>query len=195
MRIKTAVTLLALSVFASALMGCGNNVADASGVTAESYSEFNTADSDYYRYLGNIDYSTDAAALVWEQVEGEDPGIYGIQYREILDFNGITSQHEIPVVLFFYSSSARGSQNLAAGVEDLAQTLAGRVLFIAVDGVEADAISTAYEVGAYPEFILINEGARISTFSGIEYEEWDIDDVSAWMTENGYEPDLSMLMR
>ena len=194
MRIKTAATLLAISVFATAFMGCSNDAPEASGA-AEQTAVYDTASSDYYQYLGNIDYSNDAAALVWEQVDGEDSGVYGIQYREILDFNGITSQHEIPVCLFFYSSSARGSQNLAAGVEDLAQTLAGRVLFIAIDGVEADAISTAYEVGAYPEFILINEGARISTFSGFDLEEWSIDDVSSWMTDNGYEPDLSMLMR
>ena len=194
MRIKTAATLLAISVFATVFMGCSNDAPEASGA-AEQTAGYDTASSDYYQYLGNIDYSTDAAALVWEQVDGEDSGVYGIQYREILDFNGITSQHEIPVCLFFYSSSARGSQNLAAGVEDLAQTLAGRVLFIAIDGVEADAISTAYEVGAYPEFILINEGARISTFSGFDLEEWSIDDVSSWMTDNGYEPDLSMLMR
>jgi hypothetical protein len=35
----------------------------------------------------------------------------------------------------------------------------------------------------------------VSTFSGFEMDEWSIDDVSAWLTENGYEPDLSMLTR
>ena len=146
-----------------------------------------------YDCLGKIDYSTPAAALVYEQVEGEDSGVYGIQYRDITDFNGLTSQHEIPVCLYFYSSAARGSESLTAGVEDLAQTLQGRVLFAAVDGVEADAISTAYEVGGYPEFILIVNNARISTFSGYDYDEWSIEDVANWLEGYGYEPDLSML--
>ena len=69
------------------------------------------------------------------------------------------------------------------------------MLFIAVDGVEADAISTAYEVGGYPEFILLADNARISTFSGFDYEQWSIDDVTAWIEDNGYEPDMSMLLR
>jgi len=147
----------------------------------------------YYQYLGNIDYSASSAALVWEHVEGEDPGIYGIQYRSITDFNGLTSQTDIPVCIYFYSSAAAGSQSLTAGVEDLAQTLVGKVLFIAVDGVEADGISTAYHVSGYPEFILIKDDVRVSTFSGFDYESWSIDDVSIWMTENGFTPDLTML--
>lgn len=194
MRKKTAVKLISMALAVAALTGCsGGQAPEQTDATPQT--SFDQSYADYYRYLGNIDYSTDAAALVWEQVEGEDPGVFGIQYRYINDFNGLTSQEEIPVCLYFYSSSARGSQSLTAGVEDLAQTLVGRVLFVAVDGVEADAISTAYQVGGYPEFILINDNARISTFSGFDQEEWSIDDVSAWLTDNGYEPDTSMLLR
>ena len=190
---RAAVRLISLGLVLTALTGCAGGQAAATAAPSGTTSD--SAYPDYYQYLGNIDYSTDAAALVWEQVEGEDPGVYGIQYRYINDFNGITRQEDIAVCLYFYSSAARGSQSLTAGVEDLAQTLVGRVLFIAVDGVEADAISTAYEIGGYPEFVLIDHNARISTFSGFDYEEWDIDDVSAWMTDNGFEPDTSMLLR
>lgn len=149
----------------------------------------------YYQYLGNIDYTSSVSAYVWEQVDGEDEGVFGIQYRAVEDFNGLTSQSDIPVCLYFYSSSAQGSQSLTAGVEDLAQTLAERVLFIGVDGVYADDISTAYHVGGYPEFVLIVNDVRVSTFSGYDYDYWSIEDVSAWMSDNGYEPDLSMLER
>ena len=192
---KVSEGMIALALCASLLTGCSGSTAESSGSALAAEANVDLTSSGYYQYLGNIDYSTDAAALVWEQVEGEDPGFYGIQYRAITDFNGLTSQEEIPVVLYFYSDAARGSQSLTAGVEDLAQTLVGQALFIAVDGVEADAISTAYEVGGYPEFILINDNARISTFSGFDLEEWSIDDVSAWLVDNGFEPDLSMLMR
>ena len=149
--------------------------------------------SSYYDYLGGIDYSSPVAALVWEQVDGEDEGVYGIQYRDVTDINGICSQKETAVCLYFYSSSARGSQSLTAGVEDLAQTLAGQVLFIAVDGVEADSVSTAYQVGSYPEFVLIDDGARISTFTGDDLEYWSIEDVAGWIEAGGFKPDLEML--
>ena len=194
MRFKSCSAVLIAGLLAITLAGCGKTT-ESRGTEVPGASFDEQTSADYYRYLGSIDYSTDAAALVWEQVEGEDPGMYGIQYRYINDFNGLTTQEEIPVCLYFYSSSARGSQSLTAGVEDLAQTLVGRVLFVAVDGVEADAISTAYQVGGYPEFILLNDNVRVSTFSGFEMDEWSIDDVSAWLTENGYEPDLSMLTR
>lgn len=190
--LKSIAAVIGLCMLVLPCVGCGRKVTEASSLASVIMPDGAPA---YYEYLGSIDYSTPVAALVWEQVDGEDEGVYGIQYREVTDFNSITSQTDIPVCLYFYSSSARGSQNLSAGVEDLAQTLAGKVLFIAVDGVEADAVSTAYQVGGYPEFILLNDNARISTFSGIEYEEWNIDDVTQWITDNGYEPDLTMLMR
>ena len=197
MRMKRTVSFVCSLGLLLTMAGCSD--APEASATVDPYAaptfEYSGEIPDYYQYLGNIDYSSDAAALVWEQVDGEDEGIFGIQYRDVIDFNGITSQTEIPVVLFFYSSYADGSQNLMAGVEDLAQTLVGQVLFIAVDGVEADAISTAYEVGGYPEFILLADNARISTFSGFDYEQWSIDDVTAWIEDNGYEPDMSMLLR
>lgn len=194
MTMKRAVSVLCSAALLFTMAGCSNDP-EASGAVPSTSVSVPEGTSDYYEYLGNIDYSSDAAALVWEQVDGEDEGIFGIQYRDVIDFNGITSQSEIPVVLFFYSSYADGSQNLMAGVEDLAQTLVGQVLFIAVDGVEADAISTAYEVGGYPEFILLADNVRISTFSGFDYEQWSIDDVTSWIEDNGYEPDMSRLLR
>jgi len=194
MTMKRAVSVLCSAALLFTMAGCSNDP-EASGSVPSTSVSVPEGTSDYYEYLGNIDYSSDAAALVWEQVDGEDEGVFGIQYRDVIDFNGITSQSEIPVVLFFYSSYADGSQNLMAGVEDLAQTLVGQVLFIAVDGVEADAISTAYEVGGYPEFILLADNARISTFSGFDYEQWSIDDVTSWIEDNGYEPDMSRLLR
>lgn len=143
--------------------------------------------------IGDIDYSSPMAALIYEQIEGEEEGFYGIQYHEVTDISGIGTQTSIPVVLYFYSSSATGSLSLTAGVEDLAQTLSGQVLFISIDGVEADSVSTAYQVAGYPEFILIRDGARIATFEGYNYEYWDIDDITWWLEDYGFTPDMSLL--
>jgi len=147
----------------------------------------------YYEYLGQIDYSSSVSAFVWEQVEGEDDGFYGIQYRAVTDFNGITSQDEIAVCLYFYTTVVSGTESLTAGVEDLAQTLAGRVMFIAIDAMSESSICSAYSVEGYPAFILIDKGARVSTFNGYEYESWTVKDVADWLTDNGFEPDLTML--
>ncbi|MCQ2515404.1 MAG: thioredoxin [Saccharofermentans sp.] len=143
--------------------------------------------------IGGIDYSSSMSALMYEQIAGEEEGFYGIQYHEVIDINGITAQTDIPVVLYFYSSSATGSQSLTAGVEDLAQTLSGQVLFVSIDGVEADEVSTAYQLAGYPEFILIRDGARVATFEGYNYEYWDINDVTWWLEDYGFTPDMSLL--
>lgn len=144
-------------------------------------------------FIGEIDYSSSMSALKYEQIEGEEQGFYGIQYHEVLDINGIASQTEMPVVLYFYSSSAPSSLSLIAGVEDLAQSLSSQILFILIDGVEADMVSTAYQVGGYPEFILISNGARISTFDGFSYDYWDISSVVSWLQDYGFTPDVSAL--
>lgn len=143
--------------------------------------------------IGGIDYSTSMAALMYEQIAGEEEGFYGIQYHKVTDINGIAAQNEIPVVLYFYSSSAAGSQSLTAGVEDLAQALSNQVLFVSIDGVEADEVSTAYQLAGYPEFILIEGGQRIATFEGYNYEYWDINDVTWWLEDYGFTPDMSLL--
>jgi BASS family bile acid:Na+ symporter len=115
---KTVTTVLALIFCFTFFAGCEQ--------------ETEPTQTGYEQYLGNIDYTAPVSAYVWEQVEGEDEGVCGIQYRTVTDFNGLTSQSEIPVCLYFYSSSAHGSQSLTAGVEDLAQTLVGQVLFIGI---------------------------------------------------------------
>lgn len=143
--------------------------------------------------LGDYDYDASIAALVYEQVPGEEEGFKGILYRKVLDVNGLTLQNEQAVCFYFYSSVNTGTLGITAGVEDLAQTLNGRVLFVAIDAFEEADLSSAYEVEAYPEFILIKDGVRVSTFNGMYYDMWDMNDVANWMSANGYSPDYSLL--
>lgn len=143
--------------------------------------------------LGDYDYDASIVALVYEQVPGEEEGFKGILYRDVLDLNGLTLQTEQAVCFYFYSSGNTGTLGVTAGVEDLAQTLSGRVVFVAIDAFEEADLSSAYEVEAYPEFILIKDGARVSTFNGMNYDSWDMNDVANWMSANGYSPDYSLL--
>ncbi len=150
-------------------------------------------DSRIRKYLGQYSYDASISALVFEQVEGEEEGFYGIQYRDVTDLDGLLKQDDVAVCLFFYSSTVTSTSGITPGVEDLAQTLTGRVIFVAIDAFQEAGLSTGYEVEAYPEFILIKGGTRISTFGSSMYDYWDIDDVAAWMNRNGYAPDYSML--
>ena len=147
----------------------------------------------YTQYLGDYDYQATPAALVYEQIDGEEDGVFGIQYRLVEDLGGLSTQSDIAICLFFYSSLSSQTANIQAGVEDLAQTLVGQVLFVAIDIDSHSDISDAYGVYATPEFILLNDAARISTFDSTSREYWTIDDVVEWFGSNGYTPDYSML--
>lgn len=149
------------------------------------------ADTSWMQYLGDYSYDAPITAMVYEPVEGEDD--YGIQYREVKDLGGLVGQSEIAVCLYFYSSLDSDVYAVTAGVEDMAQGLTDRVLFISIDAVEMRDISSAYQIEAIPEFVLINNGARISTFEGMNYDYWTIDDVVFWLDNNGYEIDYSRL--
>ncbi len=143
--------------------------------------------------VGAYNYDASVVAFVYEQIEGEEEGFYGIQYREVLDLDSILRQDDIAVCVYFYNSANTSTLGITAGVEDLAQTLVGRVVVIGIDAFREADLSSAFEVEAYPEFILIKGNVRIATFNGLNYESWDMNDVVSWMSANGYTPDYSML--
>lgn len=146
------------------------------------------------RYLGDVDYSSTVSALVLEQIPGEEDGSSGIVYRVVSDVYGLTHQTDIAVCLYFYDYMAAGEVvGITAGVEDLAQALSDRVLFVAVDGIAESDLGSRYGVEAYPEFVLLAPGQPDAKFEGINYETWSIEDVAAWLSQNGYAPDYSKL--
>ena len=122
-------------------------------------------------------------AMVIEQMEGE--AFYGVQYREVLDLNGIVTQNDIPVCLYFYTTLSNDCSSVTAWVEDMAQAYDGKVLFVSVNAMECQDIVSAYQIEYLPEFVLISNGARISTFEGYNYEAWTASDVMYWLSENG----------
>ena len=77
MTMKRAVSVLCSAALLFTMAGCSNDP-EASGAVPSASVSVPEGTSDYYEYLGNIDYSSDAAALVWEQVDGEDEGVFGI---------------------------------------------------------------------------------------------------------------------
>lgn len=147
----------------------------------------------YYDFIGEIDYMASPAAFVYEQIDGEEDGFKGIQYHEVTDLGGITSQKEIAVCFYFYTSISTDAGFVTAGVEDLAQTLDGQVLVIAIDAAKQPDVSQAYEITAYPDFVLVDQGARISTFGSQDRGIWTMDNVVDWLVENGFTPNYALL--
>ena len=133
--------------------------------------------------LGGYSYDSPIIAMVYEQVEGEEEGMYGIQYREVTDLAHLTSQQEIPVCLYFYSSLRSDLSGMTAGMEDLAQELNGRVVIVAVDEAVATDIADAYRVEDVPYCILLDKAARISSLEAKDPngEYIDAADVASWL--------------
>ena len=175
-RLATLITCLAIL-----LVSCASG-SDAKGISGRISS-----------YVGDADYASSVSALVYEQIPEED-GRYGIVYRVVTDREGLLTQDEVPICLYFYSSMASGeTTGITAGVEDLAQMMSDKVLFVAVDGVTEKELSAGYGVEAYPEFVLLTPGQPPVMFEGMNYDMWTVDDVAVWMEQNGYAPDRSRL--
>ena len=146
----------------------------------------------YRECLGKYSYDSPVSAMVYEPVAGED-GAYGIQYREVTDFEALRSQQEMPLLLYFYSSTATDHSGITAGVEDLAQTLDGQILVVAVDSMQQRDIVSYYAVEAIPEFVISSGGNKVAAFEGQNRGTWSINDVVSWISENGYTPDMTKL--
>ena len=153
-----------------------------------------TPSTDYRTYIGKVDYSAPVCALVYEQIPGEEEGFYGIEYREVSDPETMLSYcHDTPMCLYFYNSLDSDSEGVTAGIEDLAQTLDGQVVFFAVDGIFEELIGATYAVEAYPEFVLLRPGQSPEKFEGHLREEWTMDDVAIWIESFGFTPDYGKL--
>lgn len=183
-RLKWSLVLITVVVCSLFVIGCKSS--EDNGVISDS-------NMPYMEYLGDYNYTETPIAMVYEQVEDEEEGFYGIQYRKVEDLGGLSTQSDIAVCLFFYSSLNNSAASMTAGVEDLAQTLTGQVLFVAIDAAVNFDIGEAYGVQNYPEFILINDAARIATFDSSSHEYWTINDVAQWISDNGFTPDYSRL--
>lgn len=144
-------------------------------------------------YIGDVNYSATAAALVYEQIPGEEEGFCGIQYHEIADPKAFLEASADPVCLYFYYSLSSENGGVTAGVEDLAQSLDGQLLFVAIDGAAEDQLATEYEVEGFPEFVLIVPGRMTENFGSKDRENWTTDEVEEWIRSRGFTPDYSKL--
>lgn len=144
--------------------------------------------SNLNEYLGDYSYSGNAVCMVYEPVEDEvdDNGnpIYGIQYREITDLNGLLASGNTLVIYFYSSMDTRGAE-ITASVEDVAQYYSGKFHIVMLDSVDHRDLVEKYDINAVPEFVLIRAGQHDQIFGSGSYEYWSMNDVLLWLQENG----------
>lgn len=141
-------------------------------------------------YLGDYDYESSLAALVYEPVPDEDE--YGIQWRRVKDLDGILGTGRT-VLLYFYNSLATDRYGITAGLEDIAQACWGEMIVIMIDTLEYGDIEARYGIERLPEFIIVRDNKETARFEGFNYEVWTMDDVAKWITDNGIRFDYSRL--
>ncbi|MBR2295754.1 MAG: hypothetical protein IJ869_08360 [Clostridiales bacterium] len=142
--------------------------------------------------LGELSYDSSVSAMVYEEVEGED-GAKGIQYRRVTDVDSLKKQEEITILFYFYNPTRSDLAGVTAGVEDLAQTLDGQLLVVAVDTMQERELVTYYCVEGIPGFVLSRGGKIVSSFDGQERVSWTMSDVVDWVENYGFVPDMSLL--
>ena len=80
-------------------------------------------------YLGEYDYDAPAVCMVYEPVEGEfdeeGNALYGIQYREVTDLDGLLKVPDTTFLLYFYNSLDSSGWAITAVVEDIAEAEEG----------------------------------------------------------------------
>ena len=173
MRKITAVILL-LSLCLVLMPSCSSK-------TVESSSGKTT---DVYKFLGEYAYDSPLVAFVYEPVEGEDEP--GIQYRKVSDIDGLLGSG-VTLLLYFTSSLSTDMDGITAGAEDIAQNTWGRVIVIMIDVLENKELVSRYDIEQVPEFVIVRSSGEISRFEGYNHDIWTIDDVAAWLRDNGIE--------
>lgn len=132
--------------------------------------------------IGDVNYDTSVYVMSYENIEGEeDPGIV---YREVVDFNKLVTDPNRTLVLYFYTTANADVYGITAGVEDLAQYYASDITFVGINTIDMRDYTTAYNIVALPEFVLIRNNLIISYFEGYNYDYWTMEDVSYWIEEN-----------
>ena len=165
--IKTAAVITILSVM----------------MTAVSCSKEKNKTSSYKDFIGEESYDSPIFAMVLENIEDEEEP--GIIYREVTEFHSLINNCDIPVCLYFYSSTATDRAGITAGVEDIAQKLDGRILVIGIDIMTQREIVSEYEVAYVPDFVLVKNREEKIGFNSISYEYWTAADVYNWLIEQG----------
>ena len=141
-------------------------------------------------YLGEYDYEAPAICMVYEPVEGEydeeGNALYGIQYREVTDLDGLLKVPDTTFLLYFYNSLDSSGWQITAVIEDIAELEQGKLTVVALDQSQYTNLTSQFGITAVPDFALVRNYTEISVFGSADYYEWGADDIVIWLDANGY---------
>jgi hypothetical protein len=141
-------------------------------------------------YLGEYDYEAPAICMVYEPVEGEfdeeGNALYGIQYREVTDLEGLLKVPDTTFLLYFYNSLDSTAWTVTAVVEDIAEAEEGKLVVLALDQSQYTNLTSQFGISAVPDFALVRNYTEISVFGSADYDSWSVDDIVIWLDANGY---------
>lgn len=141
-------------------------------------------------YLGDYDYEAPAICMVYEPVEGEfdeeGNALYGIQYREVTDLDGLLKVPDQTYLLYFYNSLDSSGWAITAVVEDIAEAEEGKLIVVALDQSQYTNLTSQFDITAVPDFALVRNYTEISVFGSSDYYAWGADDIVIWLDANGY---------
>lgn len=135
------------------------------------------------RFYGDISY--DAPMLVMSMEEIEDEEEPGIVYREITDLDAVLNNSQVPVMIYFYSSTATDVAGVTAGVEDIAQKLDGRVIVISIDIMRLRTEASRFKIQYIPDFVIVQGNTVKSSFNAFDHDYWTTTDVYNWLINEG----------
>lgn len=136
---------------------------------------------DYHKYLGDDYYDCSISAMVYEIPDGEtEPGIL---YRQVLDLGELVKSCPLTVVYFFYSGMQADTYGIFACMEQVAEQYHDKVLIVAIDGIAEKEISSAYNIQAMPDALVIRNNLLIAHFDGTTRGEWSAQDLANWIVD------------
>jgi hypothetical protein len=136
---------------------------------------------DYSSYLGDYSYISSISAMVYEDLEGEGPGI---QYREVTDLPKLVSKAPLSVCIYFYAGLRTDTSGVTASVEEMAEECHDTILFVSIDGLQEKDWTSAYAIGAFPDFVMIKDGIWTASFGSVDRDTWTTEDLIQWVTAN-----------
>jgi len=141
----------------------------------------NSADVNSSAYLGEYSYDSSISAMVYEDMDGEGEGI---QYRRVTDYDKLIAYSSVPVCLYFYAGLDSDTSGITASVEQLAETYHGRITFVSIDAQAETDLAAHFEIEALPDFVLLDKGSWIASFSSYSGKTWTASDLEEWITAN-----------
>ncbi len=106
-------------------------------------------------WLGDYNYN---APVAWIEPVSKEDGDY-LEYRQILDLEGMITSTDLPIVICVRQSTDPAASTVIPQMEDWAYRYSGKAWFIFADASAQDPLLASLQYTTTPTFFLIQKGA------------------------------------